>query len=206
MKQKTIILIGGAPTTGKTTLASSLSDHTGLPWISSDQIRGIMRTIASPEEHSKLVNTKDYTAEQFLSKFSVEEIVNMEIEQGDAVWPGIKRIINSDEWSNGCIIEGINILPHLIAKENNANINPIFLIDENVNRIREVVFNRGLYADANTYSDDVKEKEVEWVLLFNHKLRKETEKYGYSWIEVDKSMNDFEKALDVLGIKKRKEH
>lgn len=41
--QGTIILIGGAPTTGKTTLAKALSRVLGLPWISTDHIRAWMQ-------------------------------------------------------------------------------------------------------------------------------------------------------------------
>ncbi len=91
-------------------------------------------------------------------------------------------------------------MPHLVAKEiaDDKQIRPVFLIDEDVERIRKVVFSRGLWGDADTYSDDVKEKEVEWALLFSSRLKTEVKNYGYPLVEVEKDGNDFKKVLDVL--------
>lgn len=203
MKARTIILMGGAPTTGKSTLAGLLAKHMGLPWISTDQIREIMRLYARREDHPKLFNPEGYDAEKFLTEFSASQIADMEMEQGEAVWPGIKEFIEDDyTWKDGFVMEGVNILPHLIAKDfpNEKHIKPIFLVDEDADRIRSVVFTRGLWGDAHTYSDDLKEKEVEWALLFSHKLKREVEKYGYSCIEVKKQADDLRAVLDVLGI------
>jgi hypothetical protein len=99
-------------------------------------------------------------------------------------------------------MEGISILPHLISKDfkNNKLIRPIFLADENENKIREVVFRRGLWAAADTYPDSVKEKEVEWALLFSKRLKLEVEKFGYPWVEIEKNSDDLDKVLSVLGL------
>jgi 2-phosphoglycerate kinase len=202
-KNRKIILIGGAPTTGKSTIAALVAKHFNLPWISTDQIRELMRLVAKREDYPKLFDPKDYTAERFLTEFSAEQIANMEMAQAEAVWPGIKNFIEDDyAWKQGCVIEGVSILPHLIAQDfaNNKNIKPVFLIDEDADRIRQVVFTRGLWDDAHTYSDDVKEKEVEWTLLFSHKLKTEVEKYNYPWVEVNKSDNDLSAVLSAVEI------
>lgn len=91
MKRK-VILIGGAPTTGKSTMASLLAKHFNLPWISTDQIRDVMRLVASREKYPKLFNPEGYNAEKFLTEFSAEEIARMEFEQGEAAWIGIKEL------------------------------------------------------------------------------------------------------------------
>jgi len=49
-----IILIGGAPTTGKSTIAMRLSEELHLPVISTDQIRTIIQSIADPHIHPNL--------------------------------------------------------------------------------------------------------------------------------------------------------
>jgi len=174
-----------------------------IPWISTDQIREIMRLVAKREDHPKLFTPEGYTAEQFLTEFSAEQISDMEMEQGEAVWPGIKKFIEDDyTQGKGFVMEGISILPHLIAKDfkDNKHIKPVFLVDEDADRIRNVVFTRGLWNDAYTYSDNVKEKEVEWALLFSHKLKVEVEKYGYPWVEVRKSNDDIKVVLKALRL------
>ncbi len=116
-------LIGGAPTVGKSTIAAQLAAHLDLPWISTDQIRDIMRTVANRRDHPKLFNPEghngvSYDAENFYRSFSAEQIVEIEIGQGEAAWAGIRALIAGDyTWPQGFVIEGVNLLPHLIAGE-----------------------------------------------------------------------------------------
>ena len=203
MIEKSIILIGGAPTTGKSTMAHLVAKSLGIPWISTDQIRTIMRVVARRDDFPKLFNPEGYTAERFLTEFSSEQIVQMEFAQAEATWIGIKKVIQEDyTWTDGFVIEGVNLLPHLIANNfrNHKNIKPVFLVDEDADRIRNVIFRRGLYDHADTYSDDVKEKEVEWVSLFSHKLKKEAEKFGYPLVEVTKNNDDVKTVLKALRL------
>lgn len=203
--ERTIILIGGAPTVGKSTLASLVAKHFGLPWISTDQIRELMRLVARPEDYPKLFNASGYNAESFLTQFSAEQIATMEMEQGEAVWPGIKKFIEDYySWPQGFVMEGVNILPQLVASDYGELkfIKPVFLADDDEERVRTVVFSRGLWDEARTYSDSVKEKEVEWALLFSKKLKAEVKKYGYPWIEVKKTNADLALVLSALGLSK----
>lgn len=202
-KNRTIILIGGAPTTGKSTVAEAVAKHLGLPWLSTDQIRGIMRTVADRKQVPKLFNPEGYDAERFLKEFSAQQIAAMEMEQGEAVWPAVKTFINEDyTWEKGFVLEGVNILPKLIRQDflSDNEIKPIFLVDEDADRIRKVVFTRGLWDDADAYPNEVKEKEVEWVLAFSHLLKKQAEEYGYPTVEVNKDSNDSTRVLQKLGI------
>ncbi|MEA3452930.1 MAG: hypothetical protein U9Q96_01160 [Patescibacteria group bacterium] len=201
-KTRKIILIGGAPTAGKSTVAELASKKLGLPWISTDQIRKIARVTANEKDYPALFLTKGYTAEQFLNKFSAKETVELEVNQGREIWPTIKKFIDEDStWKDGFIIEGISILPELVAKDfkNNQNIKALFLIDEDSDRIRDVVFKRGLYAKADTYSDDLKEKEVKWALLFCQRTKKQAQKFSYPFIETSKNKDDLELVLKSIG-------
>ncbi|OGD68251.1 hypothetical protein A2996_01090 [Candidatus Campbellbacteria bacterium RIFCSPLOWO2_01_FULL_34_15] len=203
MKTKKIILIGGAPTTGKSTMAALVAKHLNLPWISTDQIRETMRLVARREDYPKLFNIEGYDAQKFLTEFSASEIADIELEQSEAVWVGIKKFIENDyTWEKGFVMEGVGILPHLVAKDfaNNKEITSVFLVDEDADRIKDVIYNRGLWDDAKKYSDDLKPKEIEWVLDFSHKLRAEAEKYGYPTIEVQKKDTDLQAVLSTIAL------
>jgi 2-phosphoglycerate kinase len=201
MSERRVILIGGAPTTGKSTLAERVAKHFDLPWISTDQIRTIMRKVARRADHPKLFNPDGYTPERFLLEFSSDEIVRIELQQGEAVWTGASAFIKQEwTWTKGFVVEGVNILPHLVARDfiNDPQVEAVFLVDDDVERIRRVIYARGLEAPANSYSDDVKDKEVEWVTLFNRRLRADTTRYGYPLVEVQKSAADLDAVLAVL--------
>ncbi len=201
-KKQKVIFIGGAPTTGKTTIAQLASKRLGLPWISTDQIRETVRAKNSEKDYPALFRTEGYTAERFLNEFSAADIVELEMNQGKEVWNTIKKFIKEDPtWEQGVIIEGISILPHLVARDfkDNKYVKAVFLIDEDTDRIRDVVFKRGLWADAHTYSDDVKKKEVEWAWLFSHTLKEEAKKYDYPLIEINRNKDDLRSVIRIVG-------
>lgn len=204
---KTFILIGGAPTTGKSTIAKSLATKLSLPWISTDQLREIVKPYGDKTRFPSLYDTIGMTAEEFLKKYSATEIAEMEFSQGQDVWPAIKGLLNNTwDWQNGGIIEGVNILPHLITEEeyrNKENTKPVFLVDLDINRMRDVVYSRGLYDDAEKYSDSVKEKEVEWAMIFAQRLKKEAEKYNLPCVEISKTESDLDLVLSALHLNHR---
>lgn len=197
-----IIFIGGAPTAGKSTIARELSKYLGIPWISTDQIRDVMKLVARRVDHPDLFTPEGYDAERFLTEFSAEQIAAMEREGADAVWPGIKSLIDDGSWAEGCIIEGVDIAPSLIARDfkDNPHVKSVFLVDEDADRIRDIVFTRGVWDVANSYPDSVKEKEIEWVKIFSRKIQIEARQYGYPCIEVSKSDTDVAKVLMALKI------
>ncbi|HLP44075.1 MAG TPA: AAA family ATPase [Candidatus Nanoarchaeia archaeon] len=200
---KRVILIGGAPTTGKSTIAKLLSKKLGVPCISTDDVREQMREKTDSEKNPALFKAVQYSAEEFLNKFSPQEIVDIEREEGEVVWTEIKKIVDrSEEGGESIVVEGVAVLPHLVARDFPAveYVRPIFLVDHDVDRIRKVIFSRGLWDDAHTYSDDVKEKEVKWAALFNSWLESEAKKFGFQTVEVTKSENDGERVLKILNL------
>src|SRR3990167_9850780 len=201
---KIFYLIGGAPTTGKSTVAKLLAKEFSLPWISTDQLREIVKPYGDKNRFPTLYDTTNLTAEEFLSMYSAEQRAEMGFKQGDDVWPAVKGLLNNkSDWQRGGIVEGVNILPHLVAEENYVNkekVKPIFLVDLDKERMSQVVYTRGLYDDADKYSDDVKDKEVEWAMIFAQRLKKEAEKYGFPCVEISKTESDIDAIMRVLKL------
>ena len=192
------------PTAGKSTLAKKLSQHLNLPWISTDQIGMIMRSVANREKHPKLFTWENYNGVQFLNKFTADEIADNEFASGEATWLGIRKLITEDDtWSNGFIVEGANILPHLVAKDfsDASNVKAIFIGDHDVERVRKVVYTRNaLLFNTPDYTDPLKEKDVEWALNFSQKLKSQVFEYKMPWVEVEKNEHDLAKVLAALGL------
>jgi len=186
MKKK-VILIGGAPTTGKSFLASKISEEMKIPWFSTDLTRRIMRKTVRKEDYPGLFKFVGLSAEDYLSSHTPSQVVDDQNKESYEVWKGVKALIEVDWMWDSFIIEGVGILPELIHRDfpNNKFIKPIFLLNKSKKRIREIVFERGLWADANKYPDKLKEKEVEWVVCFNEWLEKELKKYKYPIVEFE---------------------
>ncbi len=198
-----IILIGGAPTTGKSTLAHNLARELDIPWISTDQIRDIMRAIADRKEYPLLFLPEEYSAERFYAESSAEQIVAREIRQGKAVWPFVKRFIEREyTWEHGFVMEGINLLPSEIARDfgSNPHVKAVFLVDENRNTVRQFIFARGLMDDAHKYPDDIKEKETDWSLLFAKTIKADAGASGYPFLDVHRDETDLWAVRDLLKL------
>jgi len=182
-----IILIGGAPTVGKSYLGKKLAEELKLPWISTDTIREMMRKVVTDEKRfPHLLHATRYTAEQYLTTFTPEQIVRHQIEESCDTWQGVRALIQTDYVWKSFIVEGVGILPELVHKDfsESKSVKPIFLVTENKDRIREVVFKRGLWDNADKYPDSLKDIEVEWAYQFSKWLHGEAKKYGYPVYEV----------------------
>ncbi len=184
-----IILIGGAPTAGKSYVARKIAEELKLPWISTDTIREQMREIVSKKDYPRLFfhsGADSKMAEIYLSKHTPKQIVKNQNEESKDVWKGVKAIIDTDYVWGSFIIEGVAILPSLISKavKNNQEIKAFFIVDDDVDRIRRTIFTRGLWDSADKYPDKVKEKEVKWVIEFNKFITDEAKKYGFPVISV----------------------
>ncbi len=200
MESERIILIGGAPTAGKSTVAEKLSKHFGMPWIGTDQIREIMKGTVTPEERPMLFHSRQFTAEEFFKKYSADEIVQNEVAESEVVWPGVKAFIDNEYSWHSFIVEGVAILPHVVAEyKDDQKFRTIFLVDRDADRIRDVVWNRGLWSSAKNYPDTVKEREVEWVIKFNDYIVREAARYGFQTVEVSKGDQDMKAILSTLS-------
>lgn len=198
-----IILIGGMPTTGKTTLARELSRRLALPWLSTDQTRLVMQGVADPKQYPQLLSAHGLSAAEFFQRFSPEEIAEREYMHGIETWPGNKKLIEDDfTWREGFVLEGVNILPSLLPSLQTASdVRSIFLTDEGDDALRQAIFSRGLYADADTYADELKEYEIMWARLFDQRIQAEAQQYGYPVVRVQKDSEiDMPNVLSALGL------
>lgn len=193
-----LILIGGAPTVGKSFIARKLAEELKLPWVSTDSIREMMRKITHKNDFPGLFYFNDdaITAENYLSSHTPQQIVDSQNAESVDVWKGVEAYVDTDYVWKDFIVEGVAVIPKLVKRINTKkhSIKPIFLVDENEERVRKVVYTRGLWGDADTYSDDVKEIEVKWVDLFNKYIIRESEKYGYQVYKI-KGQKSFIKSL-----------
>ena len=199
---KRIILIGGMPTAGKSTTARAVAKHFDLPWISTDQICIIMQSIADPAQNPILFFAHNVTAEEYLENRTPQQVADEEYAQDQIIWHGVQAFIDRNfTWKNGFVVEGVGILPELVSKtySDNPDVQAVFLSDSDHDRTRDIIYSRGVFTDASLYSDHVKDKELEWVKIFDQKIRDEADKFNYPIIEVSKDANDIEKVLRALN-------
>jgi 2-phosphoglycerate kinase len=190
-----VILVGGMPAAGKSTLAAKLSHHLNLSWLSTDHVGIILRAVASRETHPELFTWEGYDEQPSSREPTADEIVDNELAKAEHNWLGVRKLIQEDyTWTDGAVIEGVDILPHLVARDfpGSDAVRAVFIGEQERGRIRATLRARGPFWDE--------EKEVEWVLKFGQRVRSEAERYGFAWIDIEKNDGDVLKVLGVLGL------
>lgn len=120
---KKVILIGGSPMIGKSTVATLVAAYLKYACISTDDIGEALQTVAdiNPMQGRHYL---DYYADTSKAKLVAD------IQQyHKVIEPAMKRIIDiHSTWGNPLLIEGWAIYPEFARHLNNENIFPIFLI------------------------------------------------------------------------------
>lgn len=186
------LLIGGAPCAGKSTVAKALAEEKSVTWASTDELREVVQKQPNAEHHYPwLFFNSQMTAEEYWKDHQPEDVLQLEIDQGRELWSMLQKAITEHTYG---IFEGVSILPEFVWNAFGERIRAVFIIDPNQQRVRETIYQRGLWGDANTYADWIKPKEVEWVMLHNQWLRDELKKYPYPLVEV----GDRDKLLEQV--------
>jgi 2-phosphoglycerate kinase len=190
-----VLLIGGPPTAGKTTVARALSADMNIPWISTDQIRRLMRAAVQREASPNLYGAPVESPEQHFVDYSADDLAELAFRESLAVWPGIRRFVEADHlWTEGFIVEGMNILPSLAAADfrEAPRVKAIFLFPASLADIREVIATRALAGPAAAYPDSVKDAEAAWVERYSSRLRRDASDAGFPCLTTVRSAQGLE--------------
>lgn len=160
-----------------------MAERLKLPWVSTDGIRGAMRKLVRKEDYPGLFDLDEdsLSAEIYLANHNAQQIVEQQNEESRTVWKGVTAFLETDYTWKNYIVEGVAVLPELVAvtKVPNVDLYPIFLVEGQAERIKDIVYTRGVWDYAKNYPDEVKPKEVEWVQSFNDWLAEECKKYTF---------------------------
>jgi 2-phosphoglycerate kinase len=145
-----VILIGGAPLSGKTTLSRKLASLLERQCLSTDDLGRAIAAVTSSDSHPGLhphpLAETDYC--EYCISHSVPELVEHYQRQHVAMWPGVAAVIQAHAiWDCPIIIEGWVLLPEWISQLEYANAKALWLVaDDEVLKAR-------LVADTDFYGN-----------------------------------------------------
>lgn len=191
MENAQCYLIGGAPRTGKTTLAERIAAEHGVKSLPTDSISAIMTKLVRREDYPNLFYKQGLTVEAFYEKYDtpakeVEAGVKAGYDTEVATTVIIEHTLPA--WKV-IVVEGAFITPSFVRrfqeKYPKLIIHPTFLFDDNKGRIKERIYTKGLWGHNSTpYPDAIKLKEIEYVVAYNEWFLNEIERYGFDITKV----------------------
>jgi 2-phosphoglycerate kinase len=111
-----VILIGGAPLSGKTAAARLIGQCCGMPVISTDHLGEAARAVTSPSSNPDLHACNLIDHREYYASNSPERLFQDALRAHRALWPAIEAVIRRHlEWAGPAVIEGSALLPHLVV-------------------------------------------------------------------------------------------
>ena len=183
------LFITGIPTSGKSYLAKKLADEVGGIAVFLDDYR---EELTNDERYKKWVNLYlDKDEKSYLEKTDSDKQWANLVAQSEALWPAFLEKINSFSIeANPVIFECVNLLPHLMQKQNFSGLVLIGDSYENVLK-RNTEYPR--------WGETRQLQELEAMTFFNverPRYTSEAKKYGYPIFETADQAHT--KGLELL--------
>lgn len=124
-----VLLIGGAPLSGKTTVAQTIGRLLGLPVVSTDLLGEAARAVTEAATCEDLHACCAGDHRQYYTSHSPEQLLEHALRAHNALWPAIEAVIHRRlDWEGRAIIEGWALLPERVARLNSPHIRCVWVI------------------------------------------------------------------------------
>ncbi|MCB9007846.1 MAG: zeta toxin family protein [Ardenticatenaceae bacterium] len=112
-----VILIGGAPGAGKTTLGSALAVKLGVNSLTIDDLVTAVIAVTTPETHPGIHALRKGPHTEYFTNSTVDELIADATLRHEATWPMVARLIQKYTYlKRGIVIDGWHIRPEWVAQ------------------------------------------------------------------------------------------
>lgn len=198
-----IYLIGGAPRSGKSTIALELSKKLQTPYLSMDDFRSFLKVIKPTGISEDLYYDEEWEIEEFYKKYpNPAQVFELEKKSNKSAEDGIEALIESFwDWES-VVIEGIGITPEFISRlKQKYNAKGIVIAVKDSNILYDRIDKYGLWDNEIPYDSKYKEIEKVWTTMYNDWFIAEASKYDVGLLYID-SLSLDTALSQVLGILK----
>ncbi|MHC4973982.1 MAG: hypothetical protein ACYTG3_16785 [Planctomycetota bacterium] len=173
-----VILVGGAPLSGKTCLAQAIARRLETAHISTDDLSTAIRAITSAESHPALHYLDlDGCFRDYYPSHSPERLLEDAMDFHRAAWPAIEAVaVAHANWDRPALIEGWGILPEFVAGLGQECL-AVFLIPD------EAVYEQRCRANVSFYQGAADEEGLiqsfaRRSMLFSRVIEKSAKEHG----------------------------
>ncbi len=196
-----IILIGGAPMVGKTTVGLKIAMELGFGYLCSEDVADGIIAVTNKKTHEKLHVLEQVDHRQYFMSHSTARMVSDARTRNKACWPAVERVImNHSNYLGSIVIEGWEILPHQVAKLKVEGVSALWLTAGKDIFEERVAQQEDYFADT-TGMDMFMERFIARSVDYNDLIRHDVQELGLPMVEVKPGMQQQEVVdlcLDVI--------
>jgi 2-phosphoglycerate kinase len=117
MSYPRVILIGGAPMSGKTTVASRLAATLGYGCLSTDDLGEAIRAVTTKDVHPHLHPMEGYDYREYFVTRSPDALITDVTREHHALWPAVQSVIRKHAtWGAPIVMEGWSLWPEWVTQ------------------------------------------------------------------------------------------
>lgn len=129
MSYPRVILIGGAPMSGKTTVARMLAAQLGYGCISTDDLGEAVRAVTTKDSHPHLHPMDGCDYREYYVTRSVEALIEDISREHRAMWPAVRSVIRKHAtWGEPTVTEGWSLWPEEVAELRLPNVGSLWFV------------------------------------------------------------------------------
>ncbi len=195
-----VILIGGAPGTGKSTVSRALGRKLDYNVISTDDLGRAARSVASPELVPDLFAFVAADHRQYYQDHLVPELLEHALRAHIALWPAIRQVIEVHAaWASPAVIEGWALLPEQVAILDAPNISSLW-ISTPADTIRSRVISDSEFYRGARDERLMINRFVGRSIAFTDWLREETARLKLAFVELGDERSSVDEIERALGL------
>jgi 2-phosphoglycerate kinase len=188
METPRVILIGGAPLTGKTTVALRLAAQLGYGCLSTDDIGTALKAVTTPQTHPDLHPEAGRDYREYLLQYGVDELVSDVQRQHRALWPAVAAVVREHAmWRGPAIIEGYALRPEWVASLDVRGVATVWLVAD-ASAFRRRVLQDGPfleYLQGSGRTAELVDRYVERSVRLNRLIADQAGRLGLPLVTVD---------------------
>jgi 2-phosphoglycerate kinase len=150
MSYPRVILIGGAPMVGKTTVAYRLAATLGYGCLSTDDLGEALRAITTKDSHPHLHPMEGYDYREYYITHSLDTLIADVTLEHQALWPAVQRVIHKHAtWGTPIVMEGWSLWPERVRQLRLPSVHALWLVAQEETLRERVVQARAFYGGAS---------------------------------------------------------
>jgi 2-phosphoglycerate kinase len=116
MAASEVIVMGGAPFSGKTTLAKQLAAQQEYGLVAIDDVGTAVRAVTTPRSHPTLHPMAGWDYRAYYLAHTPATLIHHSRQEHDALWPAIAAVIHAHlQWAGPVILEGWQLDPDRVT-------------------------------------------------------------------------------------------